>query len=193
MIAYLAGKVLIHQPNYLIIVVQGVGYKVMVPALLSEQYHVGNEVALYTFQYVRETSLELYGFAQPSDLEVFEQLITVSGVGPKSGLALLSQCSAEAVKQAIITNDVAVLKRVSGIGKKTAERLVLELKTKFASLPVSSSPALSTSSVGSDTLIALESLGYSSQEALRAVQDIDHTLSLSHQVKAALKILGQQR
>ncbi|MFA5995665.1 MAG: Holliday junction branch migration protein RuvA [Patescibacteria group bacterium] len=187
MLAYLHGNVLLHKPPYLVLDVHQVGYKIFVPIPILAQYQPGSALKLYTYQYLRENSIELYGFAELADLELFEQLITVSGIGPKAGLALLSQHTATALKQAIATNDIAVLTTTSGIGKKTAQRLVLELKGKFATLINPTATPLT------DAIGALENLGYSTAEASAALAQIDRTLSLEQQIKAALKLLGQAR
>src|SRR3990167_2152864 len=135
MLAYIKGTVLVQKPLYLLVLANNLGYKVYVPLAVVERYPTGSEVALYTYQYLRENITELYGFLQLADLDLFEQLITVSGIGPKAGLALLTTLTTDQIKQAISTNDVASLTRAPGIGKKTAERLVLELKGKFDILP----------------------------------------------------------
>jgi Holliday junction DNA helicase RuvA len=131
MIAYLHGRIQIQQLTYIIIVVSNVGYKVAVPTSVLERATVGTELELYIHHHVREDASELFGFASFAELELFGQLISVSGIGPKAGLALLSQFTPDAIKHSIATNNTQLLTKVSGIGKKTAERLVLELKSKF--------------------------------------------------------------
>lgn len=189
MIGYLEGTIKHIHPDYLLIVVNGVGYRVSVPAGAVEGTMVGKDVSLYTHQHIREDSLALYGFSALTELELFEKLIGVSGIGPKAGLALLSTFSADQIRDSIITSDTSLLTKVSGIGKKTAERLILELKGSLAD-----GTELGDVSTSTGTAIqALEQLGYSSYEAMEIVKTIDRNLPVEEQVKLALKELGQQR
>lgn len=192
MIAYLQGIIQWLQPDKktIIIVVHDVGYKVIVPTTVLSQCQVGQTVTIYTYQHVREDSLELFGFAQMPDLQMFEKLITVSGVGPKVGISLLSQYSAQELARAIMSGDTAMLTQVSGIGKKIAERLVLELKQAFTddALIENMSGGVTGEVVG-----ALQALGYSSTEIRSVAQELDHAASVAIQVKQALALLSRQR
>ncbi|MFH0846748.1 MAG: Holliday junction branch migration protein RuvA, partial [Chloroflexota bacterium] len=132
MIASLQGKLEAIYTGFVVINVNGIGYQVFVPVrTLAELGGAGSEVKLYTHLHVREDNLSLYGFATPEELRLFETLLTVSGIGPKLGLALLSTMSAEQTIMAIASGDADLLRGVPGIGKKTAERIVLELKDKI--------------------------------------------------------------
>lgn len=193
MLAYIQGTVLVQKPLYLLVLANNLGYKVHVPLAVVERYPTGSEIALYTYQYLRENITELYGFLQLADLELFEQLITVSGIGPKAGLALLTTLTTDQVKQAISSSDTASLTRAPGIGKKTAERLVLELKSKFDVLPTKLTQLSNFQPSSQEVNSALAQLGYSVIEITEILPHLDTTLSSEEQIKAALKIFGQHR
>jgi holliday junction DNA helicase RuvA len=161
MIAHLRGKLLAKHPNQAIVETAGVGYDVTISVpTFSDLPEAGAEVALHIHTHVREDTIALYGFLRSSEKSLFEKLITVSGIGPKLAITILSGMAADEMVGAIRGNDVARLTRIPGIGKKTAERLVLELRDKLpATAPASVSiPALST--VEEDVLSALVNLGY---------------------------------
>lgn len=165
-IARLRGEVAVRAPDSLVVDVNGVGYRAHVPAGALAATAVGDSVVLHTHLQVREDGIALYGFLDPDELALFEQLITVSGVGPRSALALLSLLSAADLRVAIASGATDVLKRVPGIGAKTAGRIVLELQSRLGEAPV----AVGGPSPGADdALAALRSLGYSQQEALDAL------------------------
>ena len=134
MIAYLNGTIINKGKGFAIIRVSDVGYKVFLNPTMLAEIVVGQELELYTHQYVREDSLDLFGFSSVSELELFELLISVSGVGPKSALGVLSVAGPEDIKNSIMRGDSHLLTKVSGIGKKTAERIVLELREKVGNL-----------------------------------------------------------
>src|SRR6202051_1178852 len=132
MIAHLRGRLLAKQPNQVIVEAAGVGYDVTISVpTYSEMPGVGSEVALHIHTHVREDQIALYGFLQPSEKRWFEKLITVSGIGPKLAMTILSGMAADDMANAIRGNDIARLTRIPGIGKKTAERMVLELRDKL--------------------------------------------------------------
>jgi len=187
MISYLRGKVINKSLNYAIIEVAGIGYQVFAGENFLNEIKNGTEIEVYTHHQVREEASDLYGFKNIEDLELFELLLTVSGVGPKSALGVISMASANDIKEAIIRGDANLLTKVSGIGKKTAERLVLELKTKV--LRGASGTMINSSSLaGSDEIDALMSLGYSLSEARSAFNLVDPAITDSgERVKAALK------
>ena len=174
MISHLRGRLLEKQPNRVIVDVNGVGYDVHVPlSTFYEMTEPGAEIALRVHTHVREDALVLYGFATVLELQIFERLISVSGIGPKLALAVLSGIEPNELVSAIRTANVARLTGIPGIGKKTAERIGLELKDKMASfLPaeVAASPAAATSeTLRTDVLSALMNLGYHRPLAERAV------------------------
>lgn len=184
MLAFLAGSIQAVQPEkkYLVVVVQQLGYKVFVPATILEQASVGAVIELYLHEVVREDANDLYGFLTQTDLEVFEQLIGVSGVGPKVGLALLSALSADAIVQAISQGDRTLLTHVAGVGKKIAERLIVELKT----MDITPAQDGSTQAI----VAALQQLGYSTIEIRSVVQQIDRAVAVEQQLKQALALLS---
>jgi Holliday junction DNA helicase RuvA len=198
MIAFLRGRVLDKQPNRIVIDVQGVGYEVHVP--LSTYYDIGDEgseTTLHVHTHVREDALQLYGFLTPLEQHVFERLIGISGIGPKLAVSVLSGIDTRELVDAVQRADVARLTRIPGIGKKTAERIVLELKERFAQLTVSAGIGVAAApSAGDrlrdDLLSALQNLGYHRPLAEKAV---DATLtsssapSFEDALKAALREL----
>ena len=174
MIAQLRGRLVRKGPQEVVVDVGGVGYRVAIP--LSTFYRLGDagsEVSLLTHTHVREDVLALFGFLTPAEQALFERLIAVSGVGPKLAIAILSGIEAPDLVAALRTSDVARLTRIPGVGKKTAERLVLELKDKVKGLEasVAETPAEAPGSgARSDLVSALVHLGYSRPEAERAVE-----------------------
>ena len=191
MIAYLKGRIISKRNGSVIIDVKDVGYQVAVGENLFNELLLGSETELYTYHHVREEASDLYGFKSVPDLEIFEMLLSVSGVGPKSALGVLSVASYDDVVQSILRGDANLLIKVSGIGKKTAERIVLELKTKIMKVAGSGSVSgLESNSYGSDEIDALMSLGYSLSEARAALSAIPNDLTDSGaRVKAALKMM----
>jgi Holliday junction DNA helicase RuvA len=170
LIAHLRGRLLRKDTQEAVVDVGGVGYRVTIP--LSTFYRLGgdgDEVSLLTYTHVREDALALYGFLTGREQALFERLIAVSGVGPKLAVNILSGIEAPELVEALRTSDVARLTRIPGVGRKTAERLVLELKDKMAGLAVvSEAPSAPRDSPKDDLLSALVHLGYSRPEAERA-------------------------
>ena len=171
MIAHLRGKLLSKHPNQAIVESSGVGYDVTITVpTFSELSQVGSEIALHIHTHVREDAIALYGFLRPEEKNLFEKLITVSGIGPKLAITILSGMASDDMIKAIRGNDVARLTRIPGIGKKTAERMVLELRDK---LPPDGAEAVaaipSPSAVEEDVLSALVNLGYQRATAEKAL------------------------
>src|SRR5271169_6907368 len=162
MIAHLRGRLISKHPNQAIIEAAGVGYDVTISVpTFSDLPALGAEVALHIHTHVREDVIALYGFLRPSEKLLFEKLITVSGIGPKLAITILSGMAADEMVGAIRGNDVARLTRIPGIGKKTAERMVLELRDKLPEAGPASAPAAPTlSATEEDVLSALLNLGY---------------------------------
>jgi len=188
MIAYLNGQVIYKSLNYLILDVNNVGYKIYVPENFLNNISLDNQQEIYISHQVREDSSDLYGFKSINDLELFEMLLSVSGVGPKSALGVLNIASSSDIKESILRGDANLLTKVAGIGKKTAERLVLELKNKVLKLEGTVDYSTNTISYGADEIDALVSLGYSVIEARDALSKVDTSIVDSGQrVKEALK------
>lgn len=191
MIASLQGRLESLGSNWAIINVNGVGFQVYLPtSTLSTLGSIGKEVHLHTNLVLREDSVTLYGFASAEELSLFQTLLSVSGIGPKLALAMLSAMSVEQVSMAIATGSVDLLRTVPGIGKKTAERLILELKDKIGTGFIAALTPLAQENA--DVLTVLTSLGYSVSEASRAVASLPSAsdLSLEEKVKRALQYFG---
>jgi len=189
MISYLKGTV-IHKDNKSIIVdTHDVGYRVYATGHILDAAHIGKEIKLWTHFSVREDSQALYGFVSKEDLDLFELLVSVvSGVGPKSALNILNVSSAQALRRAVSTGDTAHLTRVSGIGKKLADKIILELKGK---LDAEESGGVLPSDEA-DALEALKSIGFNHSAAREALEKVDKKITdTSERVKKALKILGK--
>jgi Holliday junction DNA helicase RuvA len=172
--------------------VNGLGFRVYMPtSTLSSLAGIGKEVHLHTYLHLREDIAALYGFASPDELRLFQTLISVSGLGPRLALAMLSAMSLEQLIMAIATANRELLTVVPGVGKKLAERLILELKDKVAAGWVSA-PAIELAEANTDVLAALTALGYSASEASRAVASLpaDSELALEEKIKLALQYFG---
>ena len=171
MIAHLRGRLLAKHPNQAIVEVSGVGYDVTITVpTFSDLPALGAEIALHIHTHVREDQIALYGFLRPSEKLLFEKLITVSGIGPKLAITILSGMAADEMVGAIRGNDIARLTRIPGIGKKTAERMVLELRDKLPEAMPSLAPAAPVlNATEEDVLSALVNLGYQRPAAEKAL------------------------
>lgn len=190
MIALLKGTVELRSDPYLIIDVQGVGYKVLASQTILSTSTVGDAVKVYIYTHVREDILELYGFADAEDLRVFEQLISVSGIGPKTAIGIFSVGSRNDIIRAITGGDVQFFTAVPRLGKKNAQKLIIELKSKMGSTEEFDISA--TDSGQSEILTALKGFGFSTQEAataMRATQKDGTTTS--EKIRLALQYLGK--
>ncbi len=191
MIAYISGDILSHHITSVVVLTQGIGYRVFCTTKTLSNVGVGQSIELYTYHHVKEDSQQLFGFMSREELAMFEQLITISGVGPKSGLAILSAASLKDIEQAVLSGDPKILTKVSGIGKKIAERIVLELKGKLGSVS-SLSEVTASSSADVDVIEALEQLGYSLAQAREVVASLDSTHStVDEKLKESLRRLGR--
>lgn len=193
MIAHLRGKLIARHPNQAIIETAGVGYDVVISVpTFSDLPPLGGEVALFIHTHVREDQLALYGFLRAEEKQLFEKLITVSGIGPKLAITILSGMAAAELGNAIRGNDLARLTKIPGIGRKTAERLVLELRDK---LPVAGRevaaavPALSA--VQEDVLSALVNLGYQRAAAEKALASVAKDGSFDAMFRGALAAMNK--
>ena len=169
--------------------VAGIGYKVFVTTDTALDRNNGDSVFLWTHLAVRETTLDLFGFSEREELETFELLITISGIGPKTALGILNVASPSMLRQAVASEDTSYLTKVSGIGKKNAEKIVLELRDKLA---VSKDDKRTDLRSEGDALEALVSLGYSEREARNALKQVPKEIEgAAERVKQALKQLSQ--
>lgn len=199
MITYVKGELTEINDTSIVVECYGVGYEIMVPAsILSELPAIGDMVKVYTFQYVREDILDLYGFLTKDDLSIFKLLITVNGIGPKGALSILSVIRPDDLRLAVLSDDVKAIQRAPGIGGKTAQKLIIELKDKLSledvinhnDNVVTAIPA--SGSTRDEAIEALVSLGYSSSEAIRAVRDVPNQDGMDSEelLRAALKKLA---
>lgn len=201
MIGYVKGILEEIEEDCVIVDVNGLGIRILTGgALASQMLAPGNEVKIYTYTYVKEDAFQLYGFISKDELSLFKKLITVSGIGPKGAASILSAFSAEDLRYAIYAGDIKTISKAPGIGKKTAERLVLELKDKVE-LDYQADTLLgqlADETVGStepnnrkDAIDALTALGYSSMDAAKAVKQADPNADMDAEdiLKAALKYL----
>jgi holliday junction DNA helicase RuvA len=191
MIAQLEGQVVHAAERYIIIDVSGVGYRVFVSTDTRAKVTSGAQtVRLWTHLAVREDALDLYGFLTRAELETFELLISISGVGPKSALAIISLAPPEVLHKAIAAGDSTYLTRVSGIGKKIAEKIVLELKDKLATLEEHGGKEEMEQEA--DALEALKSLGYNLREAREALRAVPlEVVDTGARIKEALRLLAK--
>lgn len=200
MFAYLIGRVAGVTEDNLVLEVGQIGFNVKVPASLPSLLPpVGGEVKIYTYTCVREDAFQLYGFLSQDELDMFRLLITVSGIGPKGGLAILSVMSADDVRLAVLTQDAKAIARAPGVGPKTAQRLILELKDKISMEDTFVSRESEAYAAGTSGLTdarrevaeALAALGYSAAEAAQAVRKVEHgdEMDVEELLKAALKHL----
>jgi Holliday junction DNA helicase RuvA len=193
MIAKIKGQILDKFEEYLIIETGGIGYKIFVTEQVLERTKKGSDAEFYTHLIVRENILDLYGFYEKDEIAIFELLLAVSGIGPKGALGVLSEASPSEIQTSIVNSDYSILTKVSGIGQKTAERIVLELKNKIGKLSIKSSPNVVGRVVDLDVIEALETLGYSSREVKEVVKKIDPKISETEiKIKLALQLLGRK-
>jgi holliday junction DNA helicase RuvA len=192
MIGRITGTLIEKNPPQVVVDVSGVGYEVDVP--MSTFYHLpatGERVSLHTQLIIREDAHLLFGFATEGERIAFRQLLKVSGVGPKVALAVLSGLSVNDLAAAIAVQDAGMLTRIPGIGKKTAERLLLELRDKFKASGALSSAAVPAQGSGSDVLNALIALGYNEREALSAIKQLPADVAVTDGIRLALKYLSK--
>jgi len=185
MIGSIRGTVSLKSDKFALVETAGVGYKIWLAQDGLSQIKKDQEVLVWTHTHVREDSLDLYGFLNYEELEFFEMLINVSGIGPKGALTILGVASIETLQRAIGTSDIPYLTKISGIGKKTAEKMVIELRDKVGTLEQGG-----TLKDELDALLALQALGYSQNEARDALKGLSPEFSTNAKIKEALKVLG---
>ncbi len=202
MIAYLSGKLLEKQANTAIVDVGGVGYEVSIPlSTFYELGEVGSDVSLRIYTHVREDAIQLFGFKTNRERELYLRLLSVQGIGAKSGITMLSGMSADEIIMAIRTDDLARLTSIPGVGRKTAERLVIELRDKVGELatggdlPLDASPSTRPAdAVFEDALSALVNLGYQRNAAEKAVKQAAQEgteMSVQKLLRRALQVLAK--
>lgn len=190
MIAKIKGTIEYIRDSYVVVDVNGVGYKIFVSAYTLGKLSLKPEVNLYIHTHVREDILALYGFLNLEELEMFELLISVSGVGPKAAIGILSIADPKTIRVAVSSEDPSILTKVSGIGKRTAERVIVELKNKVVGLSVGEKEGIVADS---DALEALTSMGYSVSEAREALKLVPKEVQVvEERIKLALKSLGRK-
>ena len=201
MYAYIKGELAEINTDHIVIEAGGIGYQVFI-SLQTFDYlpSVGENLKIYTYLYLREDAMILYGFLTKDDLELFKLLISVSGIGPKGGLAILSTLEADDLRFAILSGDAKAISKAPGVGGKTAQRVILELKDKLSledafeakTEHVQKNAAAAGGSVKNDAVMALTALGYSSTESLKAVSAVEITedMDVVEVLKAALKHLS---
>lgn len=187
MIASIRGTVQRVLKSSLIIEVQGIGYRVYTTEAAALSYSPGTPIELSTYLAVRENALDLFGFENPVELSFFELLLEVPGIGPRSALNILSLADVGTLRQAIATKNATYLTRVSGIGKKSAEKIVITLQDK-----ISKETDIGNLDTEADALEALRALGYSPKEARDALQEVPRDITdVGERVRAALQLLGK--
>jgi Holliday junction DNA helicase RuvA len=187
MIARLRGQAVAYGPTGLVLDVGGVGYRLSATPSALRKAQADEEVVLETYLSVRDDALDLYGFGEPGERELFEQLLAVSGVGPKVALAIVSGYSPGELKRAIVREDAALFQSIPGIGKKTALRVVLELKEKITPLAAVEAPHLGAGDGHIVARDALVELGYSMIEAEQRLAETDPDLPPAERVRQALR------
>jgi len=190
MIARLSGAIVDILPHSLVVEVGGVGYEAFCTDRVIGGAKEGEQVTLYTFYYLRENSAELYGFFDKEERAMFEVLLTVSGIGPKAALTILNAAPTSMLQQAIAQEDVSILTKVSGIGSKKAQKIIIELKDKFADVLISLPGSIS---VEAEVMEALESIGYSRAQVQKIIRELpQEVVTVEERIHAALKMLGKK-
>lgn len=192
MISRIRGAVLTIKPPIAVVDVHGVGFKLTCSQAALDTLDLGRNCDLHTHLIVREDDLSLYGFSSEEEVELFQVLLTVQGIGARTAIAMLSKLSPEALRDAIVQQQVETLSRVPGIGKKTAEKIVFALKNKLGGLDVAPLGSMPISAVDAEVISALTSLGYSIAEAQGALASLprDEKLDLEEKIRRALAYFG---
>ncbi|MDP2649676.1 MAG: Holliday junction branch migration protein RuvA [bacterium] len=190
MIASIKGKIDIISSSYVVVDVNGVGYKILLPFAILSTLSVGKETKLFTYTHVREDVLELYGFLNQEDLKLFEHLISVSGVGPKTAIGIFSSGSSDMIIGAISRADVEFFTSVPRLGKKNAQKIIIELKSKLGSIAELDLSG-QTSKEDIEIIDALKNFGFTSSEIKKALKEMPEEKTFEERIKAALKYLGK--
>lgn len=198
MFDFLNGEIVQKEIDYIVLMVSNIGYRLNVSKnTLISSLDLGKTQKFYTYLYVREDNLELFGFIDKLEHDCFKLLISVSGIGPKVAISMLSDLSVDKLYSSICSNDIKTLTNCQGIGPKTAQRIVLELRDKVTKLGfnenvISSNVYVSNNSINEDALNALMALGYSKSESSSVLNKVDSSLSTSDIIKSALKIISSK-
>lgn len=197
MFAYIKGVLDTKTNSYVVVENSGIGYKIFMSLKSIENLgEIGDSVKVYTYYYVREDNISLYGFTSNDELRMFELLLSVSGIGAKSAIAILSEITPSSFALAVISNDVSKLVKIPGIGKKTAERMILELKDKLKTEEAISKTeevkfVIKEDNKSSEVIAALQVLGYSRKEIDEVLEKIDlDSIEIEDVIKKALKLLS---
>ena len=205
MYSYMKGKLEEVNLDHIVVENNGIGYMIFVPTnTFSYLPSIHESIKVYTYLYIREDAMILYGFLTKDDLEMFKLLITVNGIGPKGGLAVLSTLSSDDLRFAILSDDAKAIAKAPGVGAKTAQRVILDLKDKVSledafekklehnNTNADTAAQSALSSVKNDAVLALTALGYSSTESMKAVSrvDIDDSMDVEGVLKSALKFMS---
>lgn len=198
MYSYIRGELAEINSDHIVLDVNGIGYQIYIPTnSLNYLPSIGEMVKIHTYLYIREDAMMLYGFLTRDDLDMFKMLITVSGIGPKGGLGILSTLSTDDLRFAVLSDDAKAIAKAPGIGAKTAQRVIIDLKDKMSleeafekKLEHTTNKVLpENNSIKNDAVLALNALGYSSTESLKAVSKVEITedMDVEDVLKAALK------
>lgn len=201
MIAFIIGNVVEIEENKIILEHQGMGFNINIPSTVANRVSYGEQIRLFTYMNVKEDDISLFGFLSQDDLKMYKMLLNVNGIGPKAALGILSAMSADELRFAVLSDDAVSIAKAPGIGKKTAQKLILELKDKLSledafeqklsNKAVADGECSKTSKASDEAIQALAALGYSASDALRAVKQVDgvQELTVEEILKAALKHL----
>lgn len=199
MLSYIKGTLEGVESDRIVIESSGIGYELFVPtSLFNELPSIGDDLKVYTYMHVREDAMILFGFLTSEDKGTFKQLITVNGIGPKGAMGILSVLSTYELKLAIMNNDVKAICLAPGVGKKTAQKLILDLKDKLklddytlaVANEVNTGNGITSVNILDEAVEALVSLGYSNHEAIHAVKGLNHLTTVEAIIKEALKALA---
>ena len=198
MIDQLTGKLISSGDNYIVIDIGGLGIKVNIPKIYSKNFKINEVMSFSTYLHVREDALDLYGFMNESDRSLFLMLISISGIGPKLGLTIISGLAPEKLKMKIISGDVKALTSIPGVGAKTAKRIIIELKDKFSNIDIETLGFEDEidSKIFKDVISALDGLGYKEKESKKALKQLglDKSAQSNHTIenliREVLKILN---
>ena len=192
MIYNLKGRLTVCDANFIVVECGGIGFKCFTSLNTAKQLaEIGKEVNVYTHLAVREDAMDLYAFATVAELDAFKLLITVSGIGPKAGISILSELTPDRLALCIASGDAKSITKAQGIGKKTAERVVLELKDKIGSVATDANVQNIDKSSAGEAIEALVSLGYSQSDATVVVSSLDKSMSVDEMIRYGLKELAK--